>query len=140
MLFFATLVACSMLFFSCNNKTADVNLYPIAGKTYQATEAQGTILVSFRTNFKTSFTIKPNVGSITTNDSFVWQMSLDTILGTEQSRKIFINFADGTVYAPTGKDVSGLRAYEGLYDGQKCVLYPTYPAEDKEGALTYLPL
>lgn len=131
--------AMALSFTSCE-KTADVNVYPIAGKTYQATGEEGTVQITFRTNFRALFVVKPAMGSSTVNDSFVWQMDTKTIPGTEQSKKLYINFAPGTVYLPTGADVSGLKAYEGYYDGQKCVLYPTYPDEDQESAVTYYPL
>ena len=133
-------VSTIVLSFTSCEKTADVNVYPIAGKTYQATEDEGTIMITFRTNYRVVYKVIPTYGSSTTNDSFVWKMDLDTIPGTEQSRKITINFANGTVNLSTGEDVSGLKAYEGYYDGENCVLYPTYPREDKEGALTYRPL
>jgi len=138
--FLVAIVAVSTMvlgFTSCEKK-ADVNVYPIAGKTYQATEDDGTVKVTFHTNFRVTFAAKP-VGdqTETKNNNFVWEMSLEKVDGV---RKIYIYFADGTVNTTTGEIVSGKKAYEGTYDGEVIILYPTYPVVDQSSALTYLPL
>jgi len=125
-------------FTSCGEKTADVNVYPIAGKTFQATEAGGTVKITFHTNFKTTFVVNSITGTVI-NDNFVWDMDLDTIPGEANTRMLYIKFASGTMDKTTGEIVSGKKAYEGKYNGQNCIIYPTYPEVDKSSSLVYHP-
>ena len=134
----AVMAVCTMVlgFTSCE-KTADVNVYPIAGKTYQATDEDGYSRVTFKKNFGAVMEVKTTMQE-SYSDLYVWE--LDTKADQEGNRALYIKFANGAMNKITGEDLSGKTAFQGYYNGVNCYLYPMWPAEMPEAVLEYKPL
>ena len=134
----AVMAVCTMVlgFTSCE-KTADVNVYPIAGKTYQATDEDGYSRVTFKKNFGAVMEVKTTMQE-SYSDLYVWEMA--TKADQEGKRDLYIKFANGAMNKITGEDLSGKTAFQGYYNGVNCYLYPMWPAEMPEAVLEYKPL
>ena len=65
--------AMALGFTSCEKK-ADVNVYPIAGKTYQATDADGYSRVTFKMDFGAVMEVKTTTQE-SYSDLYVWEMA-----------------------------------------------------------------
>ena len=134
----AVMAMCTMVlgFTSCE-KTADVNVYPIAGKTYQATDADGYARVTFKMNFGAVMEVKTTTQE-SYSDLYVWELA--TKADQEGKRNLYIKFANGAMNKLTGENLSGKTAFQGYYNGVSCYLYPTWPAEVPEAVLEYKPM
>ena len=134
----AVMAVCTMVlgFTSCE-KSADVNVYPIAGKTYQATDADGYARVTFKMNFGAVMEVKTTTQE-SYSDLYVWELA--TKADQEGKRALYIKFANGAMNKLTGENLSGKTAFQGYYNGVSCYLYPTWPAEVPEAILEYKPM
>ena len=134
----AVMAVCTMVlgFTSCE-KTADVNVYPIAGKTYQATDEDGYSRITFKMNFGAVMEVKTTTQE-SYSDLYVWELA--TKADQEGNRALYIKFAKGAMNKITGESLSGKTAFQGYYNGVNCYLYPMWPAEMPEAVLEYKPL
>lgn len=134
----AVMAVCTMVlgFTSCE-KTADVNVYPIAGKTYQATDEDGYVRVTFKMNF--GAVMESNTATQkSSSDLYVWELA--TKADQEGNRALYIKFPNGAINTITGENLSGKPAFQGYYNGVSCYLYPMWPVERPEAILEYKPL
>ena len=134
----AVMAVCTMVlgFTSCEKK-ADVDVYPIAGKTYEATDAEGYSRITFKMNFGAVMEVKTTTQE-SYSDLYVWE--LDTKADQEGKRALYIKFANGAMNKLTGENLSGKTAFQGYYNGVNCYLYPMWPTEMPEAILEYKPL
>ena len=82
----AVMAVCTMVlsFTSCEKK-ADVDVYPIAGKTYEATDAEGYSRITFKMNFGAVMEVKTTTQE-SYSDLYVWE--LDTKADQEGKRNL----------------------------------------------------
>ena len=134
----AIMAVCTMVlgFTSCEKK-ADVDVYPIAGKTYEATDAEGYSRITFKMNFGAVMEVKTTTQE-SYSDLYVWE--LDTKADQEGKRALYIKFANGAMNKLTYEDLSGKTAFQGYYNGVNCYLYPMWPTEMPEAILEYKPM
>ena len=134
----AVMAVCTMVlsFTSCEKK-ADVDVYPIAGKTYEATDAEGYSRITFKMNFGAVMEVKTTTQE-SYSDLYVWE--LDTKADQEGKRALYIKFANGAMNKLTYEDLSGKTAFQGYYNGVNCYLYPMWPKEMPNAILEYKPL